>query len=62
MQSRRLIATSQLAEHIVQQQLNLSLTQEWSKLGAACLRILDIGEAQLDALYTDAAPVAAAAE
>lgn len=62
MQSRRLIATSQLAEHIVQQQLNLSLTQEWSKLGAACLRILDIGEAQLDALYAEAAPVAAAAE
>ena len=62
MQSRRLIATSQLAEHIVQQQLNLSLTQEWPKLGAACLRILDIGEAQLDALYTEAAPVAAAAE
>ncbi|MDP2144435.1 MAG: HDOD domain-containing protein [Gallionella sp.] len=62
MQSRRLIATSQLAEHIVQQQLNLSLTQEWTKLGAACLRILDIGEAQLDALYTEAAPVVAAAE
>jgi len=62
MQSRRLIATSQLAEHIVQQQLNLSLTQEWTKLGAACLRILDIGEAQLDALYAEAAPVAAAAE
>ena len=62
MQSRRLIATSQLAEHILQQQLGLSLTQEWPKLGAACLRILDIGEAQLDALYTEAAPVAAAAE
>lgn len=62
MQSRRLIATSQLAEHIVQQQLSLSLTQEWPKLGAACLRILDIGEAQLEALYTEAAPVAAAAE
>lgn len=62
MQSRRLIATSQLAEHIVQKQLNLSQTQEWSKLGAACLRILDIGEAQLDALYIEAAPVTATAE
>lgn len=62
MQSRRLIATSQLAEHVVQQQLNLSQTQEWSKLGAACLRILDIGEAQLETLYVEAAPVAAAAE
>lgn len=36
MLSRRLIATGQLAEHIVQQQLGLSLTQEWTKLGAAC--------------------------
>ncbi|OGS82662.1 MAG: histidine kinase [Gallionellales bacterium GWA2_59_43] len=62
MLSRRLIATAQLAEHIVQKQLGLSLTQEWPKLGAACLQILDIGEAQLDALYIDAVPIAAAAE
>lgn len=62
MLSRRLIAAAQLAEHIVQQQLGLSMTQEWPKLGAACLRILDIGEAQLEALCVEAAPVAAAAE
>jgi HD-like signal output (HDOD) protein len=62
MQSRRLIATAQFAEHIVQKQLGLSMTQEWPKLGAACLQILDIGEAQLESLYEDAAPVAAAAE
>jgi HD-like signal output (HDOD) protein len=62
MLSRRLIATAQLAEHIVQKQVGLSLTQEWPKLGAACLQILDIGEAQLEALYVDAAPIAAAAE
>ena len=62
MLSRRLIATAQFAEHIVQKQLGLSMTQEWPKLGAACLQILDIGEAQLESLYADAAPVAAAAE
>jgi HD-like signal output (HDOD) protein len=62
MLSRRLIATAQFAEHIVQKQLGLSMTQEWPKLGAACLQILDIGEAQLESLYEDAAPVAAAAE
>lgn len=62
MLSRRLIATAQFAEHIVQKQLGLSLTQEWPKLGATCLQILDIGEAQLESLYEDAAPVAAAAE
>lgn len=60
MLSRRLIATAQFAEHIVQKQLGLSMTQEWPKLGAACLQILDIGEAQLETLYEGAAPVAAA--
>lgn len=62
MASRKLIATSQLAEHIVQQQLGLSHTQEWPKLGAACLQILDINEEQIEALYVEAAPIAAAAE
>ncbi len=53
MQSRRLIATSQLAEHIVQHQLGLSLTQEWSKLGDACLNVLNLNSTDLDALYID---------
>ncbi len=55
--SRRLIATAQLAEHIIQQQLGLSLTQEWTKLGAACLQVLDLDETRLDALYSEAAPI-----
>ncbi|HEX5364761.1 MAG TPA: HDOD domain-containing protein [Gallionella sp.] len=58
MLSRRLIATAQLAEHIVQKQLGLSLTQEWPKLGAACMKLLDIGEAQLETLYAEAATIA----
>ncbi|MDO9054668.1 MAG: HDOD domain-containing protein [Gallionella sp.] len=60
--SRRLIAIAQLAEYIVQQQLGLSMTQEWTKLGATCLQILDIDEASLDALCAEAAPIAASAE
>lgn len=60
--SSRLIATAQLAEYIVQQQLGLSLTQEWTKLGAVCLRILDIDEGSLDALCAEAVPVATASE
>lgn len=60
--SRRLIATSQLAEHIVQKQLELSLTQEWIKLGSACLNILDIEEDRLESLYIEAQPIAAANE
>jgi len=60
--SRRLIAIAQLAEYIVQQQLGLSLTQEWTKLGAACLRILDMDETDLETLSIEAAPIAASAE
>ncbi len=57
MLSRRLIAIAQLAEHIVQEQLGLSLTQEWPKLGDACLRLLDISEPQLESIFVDAAAV-----
>jgi HD-like signal output (HDOD) protein len=60
MLSRKLIAISQLAEHIVQQQLGLSITREWPKLGAACLQLLDMDEGQLEALYAEAAAITAA--
>lgn len=62
MLSRRLIATGQLAEHILQQQLGLSLTQEWPKLGNACLQILELTAKQLEVLYVEAAPIVAIAE
>jgi HD-like signal output (HDOD) protein len=62
MLSRRIIATAQLAEHIVQRQLGLSLTKEWTKLGAACLQLLNMNEAQLETLYDKAAPIVIAAE
>lgn len=55
--SRRLIATAQLAEYIVAQQIKLSLTQEWPKLGAACLHILGLDEAELEALCDEAASI-----
>ncbi len=55
--SRKLIATAQLAEHLVQQQHGLSMTQEWSKLGAVCLKILDMDEGLLDELYAEAANI-----
>jgi HD-like signal output (HDOD) protein len=57
MLSRRLIATAQLAEHIVQKQLGLSLTQEWVKLGAACMQLLELDETRLEALYIEAEPI-----
>lgn len=57
MVSRKLIATAQLSEHIVQQKLGLSLTQEWSKLGSTSLQVLNISEEQLEMLYAEAGPV-----
>jgi HD-like signal output (HDOD) protein len=56
--SRKLIATSQLAEHILQRQLGLSLTQEWLKLGDSCMKMLNLDEASLRQLYVEATPIA----
>lgn len=56
--SRRLIAVAQLAEHIVQRRFGLSLTQEWGKLGAACMQTLGMDEAQLENLYLESESVA----
>lgn len=52
--SRLFIATTQLAEHIVQEQLGLDMTQEWPKLGTACLRTLKLDDDDLSFLYTEA--------
>lgn len=62
MLSRKLIATAQLAEHIVQQQPGLSQTAEWPKLGAACLRLLELQEERLTALFDEAEPIVNAIE
>lgn len=58
--SRLFIATTQFAEHIVQEQLGLDLTQEWPKLGPACLRLLKIDEDDLAFLYEEAKQVLSA--
>jgi HD-like signal output (HDOD) protein len=60
--SRKLIAISQLAEYLVQQQLGLSFTREWPKLGAACLQTLGLEEAQLETLYAESISVTSASE
>ena len=38
----------------------MSQTCEWPKLGAACLNLLEIDEAQADAIFAEAAPLLAA--
>ncbi|MBI4809669.1 MAG: HDOD domain-containing protein [Nitrosomonadales bacterium] len=58
--SRQFIATAQFAEHIVQQQLGLSMTEEWPKLGTACLRTLKIDDDDLEFLYSEAKQILAA--
>ena len=60
--SRKLIAISQLAEYLVQQQLGLSFTREWPKLGTACLQTLGLDEAQLETLYAESISATSASE
>ncbi|MDD5177268.1 MAG: HDOD domain-containing protein [Sterolibacterium sp.] len=55
--SRYLIATGQTAEHILQQLTGGSRTREWSKLGASCLRLLDLTTDELPAIYQEGAEV-----
>jgi len=55
--SRYRIAIAQFAEHLMQRHTGLSHTQEWPKLGTACLRLLDVAEDDIDAILADAVPV-----
>lgn len=50
------IAISQFAEYLVQRHSGLSHTQEWSKLGLACLRILDLTEGEVESIFIEAIP------
>ncbi len=51
--SRRLIALTQLAEHIHQQHSRRSHNHEWAKLGSACLALLQLEEGQVAGLVSD---------
>ena len=51
--SRRLIALTQVAEHIHQQQSKRSTNHEWQKLGEASLELLDIDELRLRELVAE---------
>jgi HD-like signal output (HDOD) protein len=55
--SRQMIAVAQLAEHLLQQHLGLCFTQEWIKLGPACLRLLNLNEDDAKNLLAEAIPV-----
>jgi HD-like signal output (HDOD) protein len=51
--SRYLIAIGQTAEHLLQQVIGRCHTEEWPKLGAACLHLLDLEEENLPELYAE---------
>jgi HD-like signal output (HDOD) protein len=55
--SRRLIAVSQTAEHLLQQLSGASRTQEWAKLGEVCLPLLGIDEKDLRQLHSGATAI-----
>jgi HD-like signal output (HDOD) protein len=55
--SRYQIAVAQFAEYLLQQQTGLCHTQEWPKLGTACLRLLNITEADVKIILVDAKSV-----
>lgn len=52
--SRYLIATSQIAERLLQDLTGASQTQEWCKLGASCLNVLGLDEVALRELHPEA--------
>jgi len=55
--SRYLIAVSQLAELLLQLHTGRSFTQEWAKLGPACLRLLKLSEEDVAELLAQVVPV-----
>jgi HD-like signal output (HDOD) protein len=57
--SRYLVATSQIAERLLQHITGSSRTEEWGKLGGSCLRLLNLSEAHLAELYRGAEAVLA---
>ncbi len=60
--TRYRIALSQLAEHLLQQHTGRSITQEWEKLGPACMRLLNLSDDDLVSLLKEARPVIEAEE
>ena len=55
--SRYRIAIAQFAEYLLQRHTGLSHTQEWPKLGAACLQLLNVAENEVDGIFAESLPV-----
>jgi len=57
--SARMTALSQFAEYLVERVAGRSRSCEWAKLGPLCLRLLDLDEARIEFLASQAPPVVA---
>lgn len=55
--SRNMIAVAQLAEHLLQLHSGLCFTQEWVKIGPACLHLLNFTEEEVKDILAEAIPV-----
>jgi len=55
--SRHMIAVAQLAEHLLQQHTKRSFTQEWAKLGPACMHLLKLTDENIAEMLIEAVPV-----
>ena len=60
--SRYRIAIAQFAESLLQRHTGLSHTEEWPKLGAACLQLLNIAESDIDGILAQSVRVMEAEE
>ena len=59
--ARRLICIAQLADHLVETTTGRNHSCEWAKMGEACLQLLDIDPARLEALEAAAVEAVTAA-
>ena len=52
-----LIATAQIAEYLFQRHTGLGQTQEWHKMGPACLHLLGLTDADMERLYDESTEI-----
>ena len=57
--SARMIALSQFAEYLVERIAGRSRSREWDKLGRACVQVLELDDARIEYLASQAGPVVA---
>jgi HD-like signal output (HDOD) protein len=62
LKARQLIAVAAMAQHLIHRNTGKSHSQEWTKLGDACLTLLGVDDSELEELACAARPVVSSAE